>query len=39
VGLLCGGFPEDDLIEAGANVIFRDPEGLLLALLASARVA
>jgi HAD superfamily hydrolase (TIGR01509 family) len=29
VGVLCGGFPESDLREAGAQEIFRDPEDLL----------
>lgn len=29
VGLLCGGFSEDDLRDAGARAIFRDPADLL----------
>jgi HAD superfamily hydrolase (TIGR01509 family) len=29
VGLLCGGFPEDDLRDAGCFAIYRDPEDLL----------
>ncbi len=29
IGLLCGGFPEEDLKKAGAVAIFRDPEDLL----------
>jgi phosphoglycolate phosphatase-like HAD superfamily hydrolase len=28
VGVLCGGFPEKDLREAGCIAIFRDPEDL-----------
>lgn len=29
VGLLCGGFPEMELVEAGCVAIYRDPEDLL----------
>jgi len=29
LGVLCGGFPEQDLLEAGCVAIFRDPEDLL----------
>ena len=29
IALLCGGFPEDDLRDAGAIAIFRDPADLL----------
>ncbi|MGK4004365.1 HAD family hydrolase [Sorangium sp. So ce1036] len=29
VGLLCGGFPEMELIEAGCVAVYRDPEDLL----------
>lgn len=29
VGVLCGGFPEEDLKKAGAGAIFQDPEDLL----------
>ena len=29
IGVLCGGFPEEDLKKAGAVAIFRDPEDLL----------
>ena len=29
VGVLCGGFPQDELREAGAVAIYRDPEDLL----------
>ena len=29
VGVLCGGFPERDLREAGCMAIYRDPEDLL----------
>ena len=29
IGVLCGGFPEQDLLAAGAAEIFRDPEDLL----------
>ncbi len=29
IGMLCGGFPEDDLVRAGAIAIFRDPKDLL----------
>ncbi|WP_437663249.1 HAD family hydrolase [Sorangium sp. So ce1182] len=29
VGLLCGGFPEMELLEAGCAAIYRDPEDLL----------
>lgn len=29
IGVLCGGFPEDDLREAGCLAIFRDPADLL----------
>ncbi len=29
IGMLCGGFPEEDLKKAGAVAIFRDPEDLL----------
>lgn len=29
VGVLCGGFSEDELREAGCVVIFRDPADLL----------
>ena len=29
IALLCGGFPEDDLRDAGALAIFRDPADLL----------
>ena len=29
VGVLCGGFPEDELREAGCVAIFRDPADLL----------
>jgi phosphoglycolate phosphatase-like HAD superfamily hydrolase len=28
IGMLCGGFPEDDLRDAGAIAIFKDPEDL-----------
>jgi beta-phosphoglucomutase-like phosphatase (HAD superfamily) len=28
IGMLCGGFPEDELRDAGAVAIFRDPEDL-----------
>lgn len=30
IGLLCGGFPEGDLLGAGCFAIYRDPEDLLL---------
>lgn len=29
IGVLCGGFPEDDLREAGCIAVYRDPEDLL----------
>jgi HAD superfamily hydrolase (TIGR01509 family) len=29
IGMLCGGFREDDLRDAGATAIFKDPEDLL----------
>ena len=29
IGMLCGGFPEDDLKKAGAVALFQDPEDLL----------
>ena len=29
IGMLCGGFPEDDLRSAGCEAIYRDPEDLL----------
>ena len=32
IGLLCGGFPEADLLEAGCAAIFRDPADLLARL-------
>jgi HAD superfamily hydrolase (TIGR01509 family) len=31
IGMLCGGFPEDDLRRAGALAIYTDPEALLAA--------
>jgi HAD superfamily hydrolase (TIGR01549 family) len=30
IGLLCGGFPKEDLLRAGCFAIYRDPEELLL---------
>ena len=29
IGVLCGGFPEADLSEAGCGAIYRDPQDLL----------
>ncbi|GDY67752.1 hypothetical protein SAV14893_071450 [Streptomyces avermitilis] len=36
VGVLCGGIPRADLVEAGADAIYRDPEHLLALLPDSA---